>query len=365
MNTDHAAPPIPSRTATIAAHVEAGGRLAAVLPAHPPRALLWAHGFLPVEVWGPPGQDTSAGDIHLQSYTCSVVRAGLSFLLSDLAAGADLLVVPHTCDSLQGLGSLLLDLLHTGKTVLPFYVPRPEGGDAIIFLARELRAYSAALGEVSGKTPGDDEVSAALEADVAADQRFARLIERRTTLGFGAREFMRYLRTREYLPPAEYVALVDALLERPAVEPEAGIGVLVSGMLAEPSDFLDVIEGAGGRVVADDLACGSRRTYPAGTRDDPYERMAERLLGGPPDPTRAVPVQARIDHLSALAQASGARAVIFYGVKFCEPELFYLPQLRGGLESAGLRTLSLEIDITDALPHQVVTRVEALLETMT
>ncbi len=53
---------IPSRGEVIASHREAGGKVAAVLPVHNPRALLRAFNLLPVEVWGPPGMDTTAGD---------------------------------------------------------------------------------------------------------------------------------------------------------------------------------------------------------------------------------------------------------------------------------------------------------------
>ena len=73
---------LPSRRQTIADHKARGGRVAAVFPVHHPRALWRAFGVHPVEVWGPPGTDTTLGDAHLQAYTCGIVRGGLSFVLS-------------------------------------------------------------------------------------------------------------------------------------------------------------------------------------------------------------------------------------------------------------------------------------------
>ena len=356
-------PSLPRRSDVIARHRANGGHVAAVLPVHPPRALLHAHGILPVEVWGPPGQDTTSADVHLQAYTCSVVRAGLAWLQSEPGADADLLVVPHTCDSLQGLGSLLLDLLPPGRPVIPFYLPRGEGEATQRFLAAELRAVSKKLCDAFGTTPDDEAVMAAVLADVEADRRVRALLQRRGTLGASAREFLGFLRSREYLPPDEFVALADVLLARPPSTPPSGPRLLLSGMLPEPAELLDRIEAAGGVIVADDLACGGRRAYPDGRATDPFERMAERLLEGPPGPTRGVSVQSRVEHLAATAEASKAQIVLFWGVKFCEPELFYLPQLRADLERRGLRTLAIETDVSDALPHQVITRVEALLET--
>jgi benzoyl-CoA reductase subunit C len=127
--------------------------------------------------------------------------------------------------------------------------------------------------------------------------------------------------------------------------------------------ILDVIADAGGKVVGDDMACCGRRLYPAGTSDDPFRRIAESMLGGSPDSTLGCSVGDRTDHLLQLATRTEASAVIFHVLKFCEPELFYLPQLRKALEQRGVRSVVLELHVNDAMPHQVVTRIEALLET--
>lgn len=106
-----ALPAIPHRSEVIRAHKEKGGSVAAVLPIHYPRALLRAFNVLPVEVWGPPGPQPGRGAGHLQSYVCSIVGNALGFLLSGGLEETDVVVVPHACDSLQGLGSLLIDFI--------------------------------------------------------------------------------------------------------------------------------------------------------------------------------------------------------------------------------------------------------------
>ncbi|MBM4372046.1 MAG: 2-hydroxyacyl-CoA dehydratase, partial [Deltaproteobacteria bacterium] len=98
---------IPGRMDTIRTFRAAGGLIAAVTPIHDPRALLRSHGVLPVEVWGPPRTDTAAGDARLQAYTCSIVRCALAFFQEGGLDPVDLLVMPHACDSLQGLASVM------------------------------------------------------------------------------------------------------------------------------------------------------------------------------------------------------------------------------------------------------------------
>jgi benzoyl-CoA reductase/2-hydroxyglutaryl-CoA dehydratase subunit BcrC/BadD/HgdB len=148
--------------------------------------------------------------------------------------------------------------------------------------------------------------------------------------------------------------------------------VLLSGILAEPMALYDAIEAGGGLVVADDTAVLGRRLRAPGQGSGAFARMASHLLSGPPDPTLGAPLQARIEHLTSLAARSGARAVIFTLVRACEPELFDLPALLRALEARGLRALVLETDLeaprgrrgAQELPSQVLTRVEALLESL-
>jgi benzoyl-CoA reductase/2-hydroxyglutaryl-CoA dehydratase subunit BcrC/BadD/HgdB len=359
-----APPRIPTRTEVIRAHAERGGRVAAVLPVHHPRALWRAFDLLPIEVWGPPGQDTAASDRHLQAYACGIVRGSLSFLLAGGLEVADLIVVPHACDSLQGLGSVLLDLVKPRQPVLTLYMPRGEGPTALAFLADEIRGLCDQLETVTGQRPDPDQLAEAIEAEERADLLLARLHAARATLGLGERDVATVLRSREYLPLEEFTTIAEEVLGSRQTGGRNGIPIILSGLVPEPMSVLDVLERAGATVVADDLACSGRRLYPAGSSADPCLRMAESLLGAPPDSTRGSSIQARLDHLVALAEATGARAVVFHLVKFCEPELFYLPQLRRGLEQAGVRSLVVEVDIADRLPARVATQIEALLESV-
>lgn len=355
---------IPDRRSAIRSHRERGGRIAAVFPVHQPRALFRAFDLLPVEVWGPPSSDPAHADADLQAYTCSIVRRGLGFVRSGGLDIADVLVVPHACDSLQGLGSVLLDLAHPGRPVLPFYLPRRDDDAGVVFLARELEALFERLVEITGSRPADGRLEEAIHREEAADALLARLHLERSALGLDDRALYRLIRSREYLPAEDFSELAAGVLERPRGDQRRGIPVVLSGIVPEPVAIFDVIAAAGGVVVADDLACCGRRLYPRGSGDDPFVRLARSLLGGPPDSTRGAAVQSRLDHLRALTERTGARAVVFLVVKFCEPELFYLPLLRSGLDALGLRSVTLEVDIGDQLPSQAETRVQALLETL-
>ena len=357
-----ALPSLPRRLDVARAHRERGGLVAAVLPIHYPRALLRAFGILPIEVWGPPRVDAARGASRLQPYVCSIVRNALSYLESGGLQVADLLIVPHACDSLQGLGSLLIDFVHPPQPVLPLYLPRQPGVEGKEFLADELRALHQRLEEVTQRTPSADDLQQAILDEEAADDLLRRVHERHATLPLMTFDFYRLVRAREFLPLDSFVSLARVILAMPEAECSPKVPILLSGIVPEPMAILQAVDELGASVVADDLACCGRRLYPAGTSHDPFTRMAESLLGGPPDSTRESPIQARLDHLLGMARSGGARGVVFYDVKFCEPELFDLPELRRGLREAGLPSIAMEVDLNDPLSHQVRTRLEAFLE---
>ena len=54
--------------------------------------------------------------------------------------------------------------------------------------------------------------------------------------------------------------------------------------------------------------------------------------------------------------------MIIYVVKFCEPELFDIPQLTAELKKRGLKTLEIDVELGRGLSGQLTTRVEAFIE---
>lgn len=353
---------IPGRLKTIESHKKNGGMVAAVLPIHYPRALLRAFGILPVEVWGPPAIDGSYGAKYLQSYVCSIARNALSFLQLGGLDITDVLIVPHTCDSLQGLASILLDFVIPRQPVIPIYLPRGRRKSDIAFLADEFRAVYRRLQEITGRSPSDSDLMECTEREEEADKVLSDLCRKRRYILVKDPAFYRLVRSREYLPAEIFSEKARALLADVAEATAPGIPLILSGIVPEPMSLFDKIEEMGGLIASDDLACCGRRLYPAGTNEDPMVRMAERIIHGPPDPTRGSPIAERFQHLKKLADECRARGVIFYGVKFCEPELFDLPDLIRELQKVNIPSVAVEVDMSEPLSSQVLTRIEAFLE---
>lgn len=353
---------IPTRKEVIKDLKKQGGLVAAVLPIHYSRALLRAFAIYPVEVWGPPKIDASLGGAHLQPYVCSIVHNALSFLKMGGLNIADLILIPHTCDSLQGLTSVLIDLIKPEQTIIPLYLPRGQREEDVTFLADELRSLYTRLSDLTGKHPTNEDLLAAIKREEMSDLLLAKLYKNRQQMALSNLGFYRLVRSREYLPAEHFSNLAEKNLQTAAKKPPKGIPIILSGILPEPMEVLNIIDEMNGQVVADDLACCGRRLYEPGVSPEPFRRMAERIIYAPPDPTRGNSIEERVKYLTTMAQSNGARGVIFYEVKFCEPELFDLPNLRAALKEQGLASIIIEVDINNSLPRQVATRIGAFLE---
>jgi benzoyl-CoA reductase/2-hydroxyglutaryl-CoA dehydratase subunit BcrC/BadD/HgdB len=353
---------IPSRTQTLKTFKDGGGQIAAVLPIHYSRSLLRAFNILPVEVWGPPRVASGQAAAHLQTYVCSICHNVLSFLQQGGLDVADLIIVPHACDSLQGLGSVLLDYIKPTQPVIPVYIPRDKRQSDLEFLAAEFKAIYEQLVEITGREPGEVDLSASIDREEKADDYLLKLHQRNRFIPLTNADIYQIIRSREYLPAEEFIRIADGALAQQQETIRSGIPILIEGIVPEPMDILETLTELGAAVVGDDLASSGRRVYPRSNRGNPFERMAERILQAPPDPTRGSPLSERLDYLLNMAQRTGAKGVVFYIVKFCEPELFDIPILRQELKAFGLATIAIEVDLNTRLSQQIRTRLGAFLE---
>jgi benzoyl-CoA reductase/2-hydroxyglutaryl-CoA dehydratase subunit BcrC/BadD/HgdB len=306
--------------------------------------------------------DTGPGAAHLQACLGAIVHNALSFLLADGLDVTDMLVVPHACDSLQGLGSILTDFVAPRQPVIPIYLPRGRRESDVDFLVDEFRSVYRRLEEITARSPSDKDLWASIQREEQADEFLSQLYQRRRELPLLDRDFYRLVRSREYLPAETFIELVQSMLAHAAAFPQAGARapIVLSGIVPEPMSLLDALSEMGGTVVADDLACCGRRLYVPGDSEEPYRRMAQSIVHAPPDPTRGNPIQERLQHLLGLVETTGARGVVFYDVKFCEPELFDIPDLGQALKEAGVPSLAVETDLGQS--QQVLTRLQAFVE---
>lgn len=352
-------PSLPSRHTVLAQQRAQGQRVIAVLPFHYPHALLRACGFHPMEIWGPPHISATLDDEHFQEYACSIVRNATQFLKQDLCGLVDAILIPHTCDSLQGMASVLQGFARTAP-VLTLYLPRGRRPSDLEYAQAELRQLAQRLCAISGATPTPEALHAAMDLEDQAMAAHRRVLAQRRQYAVSDRSLYSTLRAREYLAPQDYLAQLAALPL--AAQPDTRAGVFLSGIVPEPMGLFDLLNDNGAIVVGDDLACSARRLYAPFDDADPWLRMARQMLSMAPEPTISPALDARNAHILQRLRDAGAAGMLIYDVKFCEPEAFYVPLLEKAVRAAGLPCLHLEVELECHVPDQIQTRIGAFLE---
>ena len=355
----------PSRAEYLQQQKKSQGRyLFGVFPAQYPREILWAMNALPVEIWDPP-LGVSHANAHLQPYICSVVKHGLELILQGKCDDLDGFLFPHTCDSIQNLASIVNDYLGLDKPCYFFYHPKaPYKDSSRQYYVEQLKAFVSRLEKQLGPIE-----PANLKHRVGQGQKlaalFRELYDLRATRGLRASnvQFYQAIRYTEYLHPDDLIPVLEEFLADSKGQADSGPAVLLSGILPNPPEILALLDDLGVRVPDDDLlSCSRRLLIPPSQAEDPFEALAEGYFAMPPCTTKDSPVSERLDYLLEKIDRTGAKGVIFYMVKFCEPELFDVPQLVEELKKRGFLTLIIDTELHQGLSGQLKTRVEAFVE---
>lgn len=340
----------------------------AVLPVHYPKEILTALDVLGVEVWGPPRFSSGAGATRIQAYICSIARNAMSFIEAGKADVVDGIVFPHTCDSLQGLATLIPDWGSWKKPIFRFQHPRgPARPEARPYLKSELQAFISALEKAFGRALSAEKLGWAIELHAEADRLKRELFAQRRHFPGNSLELYTLLRKGEYLWIEDHIAELKRAVESlSAVPVKHGIALFVSGYVPEPMGILEAFDSAGGLIVADDYAAIGRRISmikPTETVEaDSLEQLVTRYLSYPPCPTRSHDTAARISYLLARAGETGAQGMVIHEIKFCEPAFFDLPLIKEAFETRGVPVLLLESELETTISSQTSTRIEAFME---
>lgn len=341
-----------------------GRHIIGVFPAHYPREILWAMHALPVEIWDPP-LEVSHASAHLQPYICSVVKLGLELILQGKGDDLDGFLFPHTCDSIQNLASIVYDFLGLDKPCYFFYHPKaPYRDSSRQYYLEQLRGLASRLEKQLGPLDPSQ-----LKKRVKQGQELAALfrelydLRAKGRLSASNEEFYQVIRLVEYLHPDDFIPLLDEFLATSKGQARGGPAVILSGILPNPPGILTILDNLGVRVADDDLlCCGRRLLIPLSRAEDPFEALTESYFDMPPCTTKDSPVGKRMEYLLDKIKVSRAKGVIFYMVKFCEPELFDVPQLVEELKGNRIPTLVIDSELHQGVSGQLATRVEAFVE---
>lgn len=347
---------------------ETGGKVVGCMPPYCPEEIVHAAGMLPVGMWG--GQtELNVARTALPAFACSIMQSVTEFQLKGVYDCLDAVLAPSSCDTLKAIGQ---KWNRPGIPCIQFVHPHNRRLDA----ARDyLRAEYRAIVEKLETVCGAPITEKALQRSIAVYDEHRRAMREFTRVAAKYPHSMNPLARHNVMKSAffmrkdRHTALVRELtaeLMRQEALPWSGLRAVVSGIMLEPVQVIELFRELNIAVVADDLAQESRQyrvDTPAGA--DALDRMAGRWQQMYGCSLAFETDKRRGSMLRQMKEESGADAVIICMMKFCDPEEFDYPIIKRELEDAGIPLLQIEIDQQVQFVEQIRTRLQSFAEILT
>jgi len=345
------------------------GKIIGCAPMRIPEEIVHAAGLLPVVLWER-DEPISEGHTYIQTFFCGFVRSVIDMAVKGQLEFLDGILCSDECVSLEAIDNVLRrrDLFDYLEFV---WLPAVARGDTNkTYTMQELERLRTSLREYSGKELDDESLRRSIRLYNRNRALLRQLYELRREMPtmLKAREMNAVVMSSMLMPKEEHNELLETLISELASKEgsDQKVRLFISGTLcaAPRNDILDLIEEAGGVIVADDLYVGSRYfDTDVRVNGDPIESLAERYMNmGPRTPTMIDYEHDWGDQLIEMVKKSGAQAMIALPLKNCDPHQFHYPRVREKLTSVGIPEFFLEMEHEAMSLGQIRTRIQAFME---
>ncbi len=334
-----------------------------------PEEVVWACGFLPIQLTMSGSKYVKAHD-YLPPYVCDCSKDIMEQVLDGGYGYLDGLLVAHVCETIRGLAGIWR-LRWPERFVHVFTPPVNNDAGARRYLKAEILSLAERLSDRGGEEFTEGNLAKAISVYNTNRQLLKQIYQYRGTHPGAIRpeQVVSAVLTSMIMPKSLHNDMLKAFLETLELEtPKTGIRIILSGLMFEnelvnQSALPYILEDAGAVVVWDDLASGMRyrlRETKIDKTGSPLDILVESLLGLRTAPTRR-PVEHKVDEMLGMAKRYRAQGVIFLIPKYCDPLSLEISELTHMLKQNDCPSLVLEIS-GSLSEGQIRTRVEAFLE---
>lgn len=348
-------------------YLSEGKKVVGCFPVYTPEELVHAGGMIPMGLWGGQITPTVAGKYN-PIFTCSIMRSCLEYGMTGVYDGLSCVIMPMLCDTFRGMSAAWRAGVKDIPIVSFIHPQNRTDPGAKEYLTEEYNAVRKRLMKLTGREITDDAIeqsiavynrhSAAMMAFAAAANDHLDIITptvRHAVMKSGC-----------FLEKAEHTEKVEAITKALSALPKhkwKGKRVILTGITAEPDEFLGMFEENSIAVVGDDLAQESRlyRTrIPVG--GSPLERLAGQWFDRAGCSMVHEGRATRGEMLVKMARETSADGIAVCLMRFCDVEEYDSPYLAKAAQDAGLHSLCLEIDQSTQNNEQSRTKIQSFAE---
>ena len=357
----------PARTAAETGK-NTGKDLVGVFPVRCPEEIVYAAGAVPVGLWG--GRtELKLSDRYLQGFCCVVMRTNMEFALKGTYNMLKAVLIPSFCDSMKCVienWKLALPEIPTIAFAYPQHTKLACGDQFTIDEIKRVRhELELALGRII-TTEAIEEAFSVYEDWRRTMREFTKAAAEHPEIITNRKRHL-IIKASHFMDKAEYTKYVKEIIEGLKAEPASeykGKRVVVTGIMCEPVEILDIMDENGLAIAADDLSQESRlwRTAARENEPDVFRRMAGIIHDISADTFFYDPEKSKGKNLISMVKEAKADAVVVMMQKFCDPEEYDYPIYKAELKEAKIPELYLEFDQQLGSFEQIRTRVQSFAE---
>jgi benzoyl-CoA reductase subunit C len=343
-----------------------GGKVLGYFCTYVPEEILYAADVLPVRILGS-HEPQDVTEPYIFGMFCPFCRDCLAQGLKGRYDYLDGIMIAQSCLHIrQAYTSWQLHL----PVPYSYYLPMPnhvQSPRALPYLVGELEKFKKSVEEWTGKQITDEDLVRGIEImnrnrELMMQMYETRKAEKPPLTGL---EAMYMVVAGQMVHKDDHSrAIEDSMKELEGRNQDKNVGqrLMIIGSEDDDTEFINMVESCGSTLVVDDHCTGSRYFWNTVELDgNPMEAIAKRYIERPRCPSKDWGERSRLPHILDLAKDYNAAGAILVQQKFCDPHELDIPAIKNSLESNGIPTLFLELDVTVPI-GQFKTRVEAFLE---
>lgn len=346
-------------------------RVIGIFPMHFPGELAHAAGALPV-ILQEDDQPITIGLSSVFNFYCGYNRSVVDQAMRGEYEFLDAILFGDHCVQLLGTADVLRDRMPATPILFNQLITTLSAPWAMEETRKTFRQLWIELEQLIGRPIPEEDVQASIRLFNRNRQLVRRLYDLRRSgqIALTGRQLQHVVKSSMVMDKARHTALLEALLDKAvqAPPPTPAIRVYLSGHLCQAPklEILDLVEECGGIVVDDDLYHGFRYVSTditeTGTALDALSNWYLERNRRVPCPTRADKNTDWESFLLGAVEKAGAQGLIVLMAKFCEPHMYFYPEIKEAFERHGIPHLLVETE-HEAMPLEALkTRLEAFFE---
>jgi benzoyl-CoA reductase/2-hydroxyglutaryl-CoA dehydratase subunit BcrC/BadD/HgdB len=332
-----------------------------------PEEVVHAFGFLPVTLIGTQ-RPLKMAPSRLPDNACSLARSNLELVMSYEGDLFDGFVLPQVCDTTQHLSDIWR-ILNPGKYVESYLAPRQvDRPSARYWVKEEIERVIASLSNWSGKTITDQDLFESIRIHNENKQLLKEIYDfkRKFPGSITNKEFFALVKLSMQVDKSEINETIRKIKAglKPAGD-GANTKVILVGITCDPLEVFDTFDEVKVTVVGDTLITGTR--YLQGivpTNGNAVEALTARHFQKGFFTPIHDDVFKNFQEVKALYKETGAEAIIYVHIEFCESQEYDLPDLKRMIKKEGIPMHVLDTEYqTTSLSH-LRTRLQAFFESL-